>query len=222
MNKALFVAVTAILALSACSDGPKKRLDGSTGQTIDNAQRKSINNPPIVMEKLIDRKGVSDFLERWEATYPNRDRITVCSGHGCVFKQRYSFDPEVLKEVQSYVPGGNAPEERDGVVKALEQLSLVMKQDNGLSEDKPGESVWNNGVKGQTSDSDETVNLTSLLAVLAENGLLSYHKVLPGQTVDGMFSRVVPAIEDISTKEVWLIISSDKDGRLYLIRKKTT
>jgi hypothetical protein len=65
------------------------------------------------------------------------------------------------------------------------------------------------GVPGQMDCLDETANTTSLLLVLQEQGLLTYHKVEPPESrgffLDGRYPHFTAIIADKRTGEEWAV-----------------
>jgi hypothetical protein len=142
---------------------------------------------------------------------PSGTRIIACHGYGCSRRLAISVDGAWLSRASALLKGGSAsPEaERRALAQVVSTYTAYLTTSIGAKPDVPGSPPQMSGVPGQMDCLDETANTTSLLLVLQEQGLLTYHKVEPPESrgffLDGRYPHFTAIIADKRTGEEWAV-----------------
>jgi hypothetical protein len=142
---------------------------------------------------------------------PAGTRIIACHGYGCARRQAISVDGAWLSRASSLLKSGSAsPEaERRALAQVISTYTAYLAASIGGKPDIPGSPARMSGVPGQMDCLDETANTTSLLLVLQEQGLLTYHKVEPPESrgffLDGRYPHFTAIIAEKQTGEEWAV-----------------
>ncbi|MFD0917912.1 hypothetical protein ACFQ14_16015 [Pseudahrensia aquimaris] len=121
--------------------------------------------------------GTSGSLSAYSAPISS---VTVCSGYGCVLKDRMTFSPAQESRLKAIMASASAsPEAERAAIKqaiaAMEKMSqktLRLVPDVGRSWQR-----YSGGLRGQMDCVDETRNTQSYLGYLASRGWLNHHSV---------------------------------------------
>ncbi len=104
--------------------------------------------------------------------------FTVCQGYGCRYHSRVSLSEREWGSIRAeFAPPANAPEaEREQLGRAVARLELLVGRHAGIATTQRRELI-NYRDTSQTDCVDETVNVSTYLALLARDGLLRWHRV---------------------------------------------
>jgi len=142
---------------------------------------------------------------------PTGTRIIACHGYGCSRRLVLSVDGAWLSRASALLKAGSAsPEaERRALAQVISAYTAYLAASIGGRPDVPGSPAGLSGVPGQMDCLDETANTTSLLLVLQEQGLLTYHEVEPPESrgffLDGRYPHFTAIIADKRTGEEWAV-----------------
>ncbi|PVE22821.1 hypothetical protein DC522_18930 [Microvirga sp. KLBC 81] len=142
---------------------------------------------------------------------PAGTRIIACHGYGCSRRQAISVDGALLSRASALLKSGSAsPEaERRALAQVVSAYTAYLAASIGGRPDIPGSPVKMSGVHGQMDCLDETANTTSLLLVLQEKGLLTYHRVEPPESrgffLDGRYPHFTAIIAEKGSGQEWAV-----------------
>ena len=142
---------------------------------------------------------------------PEGTRIVACHGYGCSRRQVVSVDGAWLNRASALLRTGRAsPEaERRALAQVVSAYTAYLAASIGGTPDIPGSPAQMSGVHGQMDCLDETANTTSLLLVLQEQGLLTYHKVEPPESrgffLDGRYPHFSAVIVENGSGQEWAV-----------------
>jgi len=142
---------------------------------------------------------------------PKGTRIIACHGYGCSRRAVVSVDGTWLSRASAVLRNGRAsPEtERKALAQVVSTYTAYLAASLGGRPDVPGSPARMSGVHGQMDCLDETANTTSLLLVLQERGLLTYHKVEPPESrgffLDGRYPHFSAVIAEKQTGQEWAV-----------------
>ncbi|WP_243374018.1 hypothetical protein [Microvirga solisilvae] len=142
---------------------------------------------------------------------PAGTRIIACHGYGCVRRQAISVDGSWLSRASALLRAGSAsPEaERQALAQVVSAYTAYLASSIGGRPDVPGSPAGMSGVQGQMDCLDETANTTSLLLVLQDQGLLSYHEVEPPESrgffLDGRYPHFSAVIAEKKSGREWAV-----------------
>lgn len=146
-------------------------------------------------------RDITNKFTEYNLVMPNGNRIRVCSAYGCTFKQIYRLSANTLREAKNKIGAAwGAEGEREGLLKALQHIEKVMGPPLGLHKDKKGGPMLSNADKGQMNATDEALNTTSIMMVMARYKILKYHDILAPEWKDGALWAV---IRDRETGKKW-------------------
>ncbi len=142
---------------------------------------------------------------------PAGTRIIACHGYGCSRRQEISVDGTLLSRASTLLKSGSAsPEaERRALAQVVSAYTAYLAASIGGRPDIPGSPAQMSGVHGQMDCLDETANTTSLLLVLQEQGLLTYHRVEPPESrgffLDGRYPHFTAIIAEKGSGQEWAV-----------------
>jgi hypothetical protein len=142
---------------------------------------------------------------------PKGTRIIVCHGYGCSRRKAVSMDGAWLNRARASLNAGRAsPEaERKALSQVVSAYTAHLAGSLGGKPDVPRSPAGMSGVHGQMDCLDETANTTSLLLVLQEQGLLTYHKVKPPESrgffLDGRYPHFSAVIVEKRSGQEWAV-----------------
>ncbi len=136
-----------------------------------------------------------DFGSQSVADYASPQKnLTICSGYGCIIKDKMSFDDPVLQDLTVIMDKGkgSAAEEREALFQAIAYMEKAVRDEIRFSPDVEYSYQRNAGKRGQMDCVDESLNTLTFLKYLKRNGLLRYHIPLKhyaerGLLVDGRY-----------------------------------
>ena len=118
---------------------------------------------------------------RFEASLPERDKITVCSGYGCKVKTDFRFTRADIAQVTTLMTlppkAAGASDERRAVATTLAWMEKRVGDQVGTSADRPGDDFAGVGDPTQMDCVDVATNLTSYLLIMQRHQLLKHHGV---------------------------------------------
>lgn len=163
---------------------------------------------------FLDKRGIGTWLyDVGIKVLPVNDKITVCSGYGCVFKTKYRIHPKIYDEVEKVAQDVSGPASERLLIP---KMIMIMKQEVSKAvgiRDVPGSSFFGNGKKDQMNDRDELINTAQYLWVLVERGLIKYNNIL--EPTSGWISGGSNVIQDPVTKTKYNL-SYDAKGDVIL------
>lgn len=142
---------------------------------------------------------------------PEGARIVACHGYGCVRRMAISVDSAWLDRASALLrAGGGSPEaERQALAQVVGTYTAYVSANLGGKPDIPGSPPQLSNVHGQMDCLDETANTTSLLLVLQDQGLLTYHRVgspeSRGFFFDGRYPHFTAIIAEKRTGVQWAV-----------------
>jgi hypothetical protein len=142
---------------------------------------------------------------------PVGHRIVACHGYGCSRRLAISMDGAWLGRAGAILRGGQgSPEaERRALGSVIGAYTAYLSASLGGKPDIPGSPPRMSGVYGQMDCLDETANTTSLLLVLQDQGLLTYHVVehpeSRGFFLDGRYPHFTAVIMEKRTGSTWAV-----------------
>ncbi len=148
------------------------------------------------------------------ADYPARfEKITVCSGYGCILKGQFVFSPQekvTLKRIMESGQGSPSAERR-AVATAIGSMEKMARTNLRYKPDVEYSYQKNAGKRGQMDCVDESLNTIGYLKYLYGSGLLKYHKPLGtyaarGLIIDGRYPHKSARMRDNSGTD-WTVDS---------------
>jgi len=157
----------------------------------------------------------SQAAQRWFRSQgyvePEGTRIVACHGYGCSRRQVISVGGALLARADAFLRAGRAsPEaERRALARVVSAYTAYLAASIGGKPDVPGSPAQMSGVHGQMDCLDETANTTSLLLVLQDKGLMTYHKVerpeSRGFFLDGRYPHFSAVIVERGSGLEWAV-----------------
>jgi hypothetical protein len=142
---------------------------------------------------------------------PEGTRIVACHGYGCARRQVISVDGAWLNRASAFLKTGriSPAAERKAIAQVVSIYTAYLAASIGGRPDIPGSPAQMSGVHGQMDCLDETANTTSLLLVLQERGLLTYHRVEPPESrgffLDGRYPHFSAVIVENGSGQEWAV-----------------
>lgn len=151
--------------------------------------------------------------------------IPICHGFGCTFKERISITPNEWNEIKAFFrkPAATPAEERGQIKKAAGWFELIAGRHSpirldkgrnefpgrfkraGLNEDEQRAAA---GRVGQMDCIDESVNMTTYLAVMERAGLFRHHRVVErAHRQSAVDQHYAGQIEEIDSGQRWVVDS---------------
>lgn len=119
------------------------------------------------------------YLHQKSVPMPGPERVTVCHGYDCTYRSTVVFTAAEWQQVRARfrpMPADAAAERRD-IAAAVALIEEIVGRRIGTAADKGGLAYIAAGDATQQDCIDESTNTTSYLLLLAEAGLLRYHRV---------------------------------------------
>lgn len=135
---------------------------------------------------------------------PTAGQIVVCHGYGCNRRALLPTDAPWLARATSLLAGArnSAAAERQALSEVVRLYTASLAAQLGGRRDMPRSPPEMSGVHGQMDCLDVTANVTSLLVVLEERGLLAHHHVEGPQSrgffIDGRYPHFTAVVADES------------------------
>ncbi len=109
---------------------------------------------------------------------PPNATLLVCSGYGCVLKDRFSLTKKQQGRLRNIMVSGqkSATLERKAVARAIAAMETYARGRLRYKADIPKAPVRYNGYRGQMDCIDESLNTTAYLTYLHGRGWLRHHK----------------------------------------------
>jgi hypothetical protein len=110
---------------------------------------------------------------------PAAGNVVACHGYGCVRRTEMMLDPRFLGRAAALLRSGrsSAPAEREALAQIVGLYTARIAATIGGEPDAPRSPPGLSNVAGQMDCLDVTANVTSLLLVLEDRGLLARHHV---------------------------------------------
>jgi hypothetical protein len=150
------------------------------------------------------------FQER-DYVAPAGTQIIACHGYGCVRRKAISVDGTWISRASALLRAGSgSPEaERQALAQVVGTYTAYVSASLGGRPDIPGSPPQMSNVHGQMDCLDETANTLSLLLVLQDQGLLTYHRVdqpeSRGFFFDGRYPHFTAIIAEKRTGREWAV-----------------
>ena len=129
--------------------------------------------------------------------------LTVCSGYGCIIKDKLTFVDEVPAELEKIMEPGreSAEAERAALRQAIAYMEREAKKSLRYQNDVEFSYQRHSGKRGQMDCVDESLNTITYLKYLSSRGLLRHHKPLNrfaerGLLVDGRYPHKSARMRD--------------------------
>ena len=129
--------------------------------------------------------------------------FTVCSGYGCVIKDKLVYDEEIDLTIRQIMEQGreSAPAERAALKQAIAFMETASRKKLRYARDVEFSYQKNSGKRGQMDCVDESLNTISYLKYLHAHGYLRYHVPLRhyaqrGLLVDGRYPHKSARMRD--------------------------
>ena len=108
--------------------------------------------------------------------------LTVCSGYGCIIKDKLTFASEVPVELEKIMEPGreSAAAERTALKLAIAYMEREAQKSLRYQNDVEFSYQRHRGKRGQMDCVDESRNTVSYLKFLHSKGLLRHHKPISG------------------------------------------
>lgn len=198
----IIATVAICLALAGCGDllyfDYSKEESSSRDSFYDSPNRAEIRK--YLAEQTPEPSVYVNYITGKFADYnlvlPNGNRIRVCSGYGCKYKQVYRISPESLRKAKEQLGGAwtfstGGEKERKGLANALSTIEQEMGSALRLDNDKQGARFSGNGNRGQMNATDEALNNTSILMVMARYKMFKHHDIIGPQWKSGALYPVI-------------------------------
>ncbi len=156
-------------------------------------------------------QGAQSWFSQQGYVGPAGTRIIACHGYGCARRMTISVDGALLNRASTIMRAGqgSAMAERQALARVVGTYTAYLASSLGGRPDVPGSPPQMSGLHGQMDCLDETANTTSLLLVLQEQGLLTYHRVRSPESrgffLDGRYPHFSAIITDTRTGEEWAV-----------------
>ena len=155
-----------------------------------------------------------------------KQALRVCSGYGCVIKDKFRFSRKDLNRLKSIMASGkrSAAAERRAVARAIGTMERMARAKLRYRPDVKLSYIINSGKRGQMDCVDESLNTTGYLRYLHANGLLRHHTpdrgyAERGLIIDGRYPHKSASMRDKSGIR-WTVDSWYKpDGKAAQIMK---
>lgn len=107
------------------------------------------------------------------------DQTTICYNYGCAVRASVTFDSAEMAQIRQLFRDVTDPaSERGAISRAVGLFETFAGRQTPTYRDKGG-NVDDDGVDGRMDCIDHSHNTTAYLQILAQNGLLRFHRVLP-------------------------------------------
>jgi hypothetical protein len=142
---------------------------------------------------------------------PSGNRIIACHSYGCSRRMAVSVDGAWLGRANAALKAGRGSPaaERQALKAVIKAYTAYLSASLGGTPDVPGSPPRMSGVYGQMDCLDETANTTSLLLVLQDRGLLTYHVVehpeSRGFFLDGRYPHFTAVIKEKASGLAWAV-----------------
>jgi hypothetical protein len=167
--------------------------------------------PLLAFSPAHSAQGPQSWFQERGYVAPAGTRIIACHGYGCVRRKAISVDGAWLNQASALLrAGGGSPEaERRALAQVVGTYTAYISANLGGKPDIPGSPPQLSNVHGQMDCLDETANTTSLLLVLQNSGLLTYHRVEQpvsrGFFFDGRYPHFTATIAEKRTGKGWAV-----------------
>ncbi|NKB52154.1 MAG: hypothetical protein GKR97_08030 [Rhizobiaceae bacterium] len=168
-----------------------------------------------IAQRLVGAVAVSVLLAACSGTVPKAgstagatyaaptETLTVCSGYGCIIKDKLNFDDSVDQNLQKIMEdgGASAAAERQALRKAIAYMETASRNQLRFARDVEFSYQKNAKKRGQMDCVDESLNTISYLKYLHARGLLIHHRPLSlyaerGLLVDGRYPHKSARMRD--------------------------
>jgi hypothetical protein len=126
---------------------------------------------------------IAGMQAHFELPPPRPGQFFVCHEHGCTKKTRVSLSEREWAQVRSLMapPALSAVEERARIASATALLETFVGAQAGTARDVGGTFQGLGHGAGQLDCEDEAANTTQYLIMMAEDGLLKFHRPIGRQ-----------------------------------------
>lgn len=169
----------------------------------------------VALAALVGCASAQDHVNRFAHKAPTLEEFTVCKGFGCRIKRPVTLDTSTWAEVVRIfepVPS-SAADERVRLGQAIALLEIKIGVKIGTSRDKPAAKTAEGG-RNQLDCIDETVNTTTYLRLLAQDGLMRRHVLGPPSQRGWLLAPMFGSTNFITNTAV---IQEKETGALFAI-----
>ncbi|MEL6784595.1 MAG: hypothetical protein AAFO61_09225, partial [Pseudomonadota bacterium] len=105
--------------------------------------------------------------------------LSVCSGFGCIYKEKVAFSKREQARLQRIMgQPKTAAQERKRIGRAVATMERMSRRKLRFHRDSAFAYQKHRGLRGQMDCVDESLNTTAYMAFLQSRGLLKHHKVI--------------------------------------------
>ena len=147
-------------------------------------------------------------------------RLSVCSGYGCILKDRFEFTKSEERRLKAIMAqgGGSPGAERKAISAAIATMEKMARRHLRYQPDVEFSYQKNAGKRGQMDCIDESLNTTGYLKFLKRRGWLKHHTpydryAARGIILDGRYPHKSARMTD-TTGVDWAVDSwKGRDGK---------
>lgn len=175
----ILLIVISISLMFGCSDKPKRDISEDAKTFV-----KENKIDPTKIIPLIDRQAVAESLDKWKIPYPRNDKFTFCyGGDGCVTNKSTNISIKLP-------PAANDPSaERDLISSLLNDWTI---------KSSPAENF---------NATDQALNNTQMLSLMAEHGFLKYYMVQP-LWQEHFWTQLYASVKEVGTGRRFIVIGN--------------
>lgn len=149
------------------------------------------------------------YYSHHEVDLPKGNVVTVCSAHSCQKQTKIRLNDSFLSDLSNIMSESrDEASERNAIKKAVALFEAYVGNAIGTSKDRPGTDFFGSGDPTQLDSVDEATNVTSLLLVMADKGLLKYHGIKTPYWKLVFGNQYAAIIQDLKTERHWIIDSN--------------
>jgi len=164
---------------------------------------------------------INKMYSDYNAKLPTARYITTCAAYACRAQSKLDLTPIKSKLFDLFADINTAQQERDAISAAIVMFEHYVGSTLGTSKDRAGSDVFGAGDRAQMDSVDESINTTSLLLVLHQQGKIKFHNIEgPYWKISWLVTYFTAVVVDTTTNTKWAIDSSVADnGKPPLIVK---
>ncbi|HJL65635.1 MAG: hypothetical protein QF586_06095 [Arenicellales bacterium] len=152
--------------------------------------------------------------------------INVCYDYGCATQQEVYISRKEWGEISGWFtePAKDASSEREKIRRAIGWMEVIIGRYTPTHRDKgQNEGQWGVDFPGQLDCIDESLNTTTYMKKIEQEGLLKWHRVLDRAYRETFINQHWSGqIEEIATQERWVVDSwFQANGILPYIQRTT-
>ena len=170
----------------------------------------------MALTACTENLGPQANISRLGLSAPTANRLTLCPGFECRFRDQIMFSETELRQLARIMgKPKTAQQERERVAMAIAWFEKKAGQEAGTADDKGGLNFLS-GVIGQQDCIDESTTTTNFLVLMQKNELLTHHRVggiaARGFLLDGRYPHATATILNRKTGRAWAIDTRVNDN----------